>query len=97
MTYSPSHDVVGLVVYQKAGEQQITMDLVRSVLAELKDHPAGCTCGSCLWVEAADPVKVYLATVRWEHTAARSARLGQPLERHCGPQRAYRGAQGSPR
>ena len=54
---SPAHEVVGLAVYQRAGDKPITMAMVHDVMTLLAAHPAVCSCGSCLWVGKADPVK----------------------------------------
>jgi hypothetical protein len=53
----PAHEVVGLAVYQRAGDKPITMAMVHDVMTRLAAHPAVCSCGSCLWVGKADPVK----------------------------------------
>jgi hypothetical protein len=54
--YGPWRDLIGLAVYQRAEGKPITMATVHHVLAELAAH-ADCSCGSCLWVGRADPVK----------------------------------------
>jgi hypothetical protein len=53
---SPAHEVIGLAVCQRAEGKPITLATVHQVLAELAAH-ADCSCGSCLWVGKADPVK----------------------------------------
>jgi hypothetical protein len=77
MALSPAHEVVGLVVYQRAGDEPISMATVHDVLARLAAHPSDCSCGSCLWVGKADPVKTWRAALSWQRQAAAAARLAR--------------------
>lgn len=57
---SQAHEVVGLAVYQRAGDAHITLGLVRQVMAELADHLPGAAAGVGGWMTRQSPaLRIY--------------------------------------
>jgi hypothetical protein len=59
-------DVVAVQVFEAARRrgEQVSMALVRSVLAELASHPCGC-CAACIAARRAKPERVYFIASQW--------------------------------